>query len=53
MINIWKKKMTRKSKTKHPYNDTVIKDGWIVKVRKDGRIKSKIEPYRPGRPKKV
>jgi hypothetical protein len=27
------------------FNDTQIKDGWIVKVRKDGRIKVKVEPY--------
>lgn len=27
------------------FNDTQIKDGWIVKVRKDGTIKAKIEPY--------
>lgn len=27
------------------FNDTQIKDGWIVKMRKDGTIKSKIEPY--------
>jgi hypothetical protein len=27
------------------FNDTQIKDGWIVKVRKDGRIKSRVEPY--------
>ena len=27
------------------FNDTQIKDGWIVKLRKDGTIKSKIERY--------
>jgi hypothetical protein len=27
------------------FNDTQIKDGWIVKMRKDGTIKAKIEPY--------
>ena len=27
------------------FNDTQIKDGWIVKVRKDGTIKARIEPY--------
>lgn len=27
------------------FNDTQIKDGWIVKVRKDGTIKSRIERY--------
>ena len=43
----------KKAKSKHPFNDTLIKDGWIFKIRKDGRIKSKIEPYRPSRPKKV
>jgi hypothetical protein len=34
------------------FNDTQIKDGWIVKLRKDGTIKAKIEPYTPGQPKK-
>jgi hypothetical protein len=27
------------------FNDTQIKDGWVVKLRKDGTIKAKIEPY--------
>jgi hypothetical protein len=27
------------------FNDTQIKDGWIVKMRKDGTIKAKIERY--------
>jgi hypothetical protein len=27
------------------FNDTQIKGGWIVKIRKDGTIKAKIEPY--------
>lgn len=27
------------------FNKTQIKDGWIVRLRKDGRIQSKIEPY--------
>ncbi len=43
----------KKAKSKHPFNDTLIKDGWIVKIRKDGRIKSKIEPYCPRQLKKV
>jgi hypothetical protein len=37
---------------KHSFNDTVIKDGWIVRIRKDGTIKSKIEPWEPGKKKK-
>ena len=24
-----------------------IKDGWVVRMYKDGRIKSKVEPYLP------
>lgn len=36
---------------KRPFNDTQIKDGWIVKVRKDGTIKAKIDPWTPGKPK--
>jgi hypothetical protein len=27
------------------FNDTQIKDGWIVKLRKDGTIKAKIERW--------
>ena len=34
-------------KRKNKFNDTVIKDGWIVRLRKDGRIKVKLEPYKP------
>jgi hypothetical protein len=29
------------------FNPMQIKDGWIVRLYKDGRIKSKIEPYSP------
>jgi hypothetical protein len=29
------------------FNPIQIKDGWIVRLYKDGRIKSKIEPYAP------
>ena len=39
-------------KIKHPFNDTQIKDGWIVKMRKDGTIKAKLEPWVPGGMKK-
>jgi hypothetical protein len=34
-----------KPKTKIGFNPMQIKDGWIVRLYKDGRIKSKIEPY--------
>jgi ABC-type amino acid transport substrate-binding protein len=30
---------------RYAFNDTQIKDGWIVKMRKDGTIKSRIERY--------
>ncbi len=30
---------------KHPFNTTQIKDGRIVKLRKDGRIKADLGPY--------
>ena len=33
-----------KKKT-HAFNPVQIKDGWIVRLYKDGRIKSKIAPY--------
>jgi len=32
-------------KKSHAFNQVQIKDGWIVRLYKDGRIKSKIEPY--------
>ena len=32
-------------KSRYAFNDTQIKDGWIVKLRKDGTIKSKIDLY--------
>jgi hypothetical protein len=40
----------RKAGSFNPYQ---IKDGWIVKMYKDGRIRSKIEPYVPKSKKKV
>jgi hypothetical protein len=35
------------SKTKHPFNPIQIKDGWIVRLRKDGSIAKRIEKYLP------
>jgi hypothetical protein len=34
------------------FNPVQIKDGWIVRLYKDGRVKSKIAPYEPNHPKK-
>jgi hypothetical protein len=34
-----------KFKSHHGFNKTQIKDGWIVRLRKDGTIKAKLEPY--------
>lgn len=34
-----------KHKGSHPFNDTQIKDGNIVKIRKDGTIKAILGPY--------
>jgi hypothetical protein len=31
----------------HGFNPIQIKDGWIVRMRKDGTIKQKIEKYIP------
>ena len=39
-------------KKRGAFNPIQIKDGWIVKMRKDGTIKSKIAPYEPKHPKK-
>jgi hypothetical protein len=38
-------------KKRGSFNATVIKDGWIVRLYKDGRIKAKLEPYSPKHPK--
>jgi hypothetical protein len=40
-----------KYKTKHPFNPIQIKDGWIVRLAKDGRIKERIEKYPPEKKK--
>lgn len=45
------KKSTGKYRTKHPFNPTQIKNGWIVRMRKDGTIKAYIEKYEPGKQK--
>ena len=34
-------------KKRGSFNATVIKDGWIVRLYKDGRIKARIEKYPP------
>lgn len=34
-------------KAKHPFNPIQIKDGFIVRLSKDGRIKEKIDTYPP------
>lgn len=39
--------MAIKPKTKVGFNKMQIKDGWIVRMYKDGRIKSRIEKYNP------
>ena len=33
------------------FNQMLIKDGWIVRMSKDGRILAKIDPYTPKQPK--
>jgi len=35
------------------FNQMLIKDGWIVRMSKDGRILEKISHYSPKHPKKV
>lgn len=37
--------MAKFVKTKIGFNKHQIKDGWVVILRKDGTIKSKVEPY--------
>lgn len=34
------------------FNPVQIKDGWIVRLYKNGTVKSKIAPYEPKQPKK-
>lgn len=40
-------------KVHHGFNKTQIKDGWIVRLRKDGTIKAKLEPYKRNTIKKA
>lgn len=40
-----------KWRVKVGHNRTQIKDGWIVRLYKDGRIKSKIAEWKPKPPK--
>jgi hypothetical protein len=35
------------------FNDTQIKDGRIVRLRKDGRVKADLGPYTPRKPNKT
>ena len=39
-------------KVHHGFNPVQIKDGWIVVMRKDGRIKSRLEKWNPKPPRK-
>jgi hypothetical protein len=40
--------------TRHDgFNQTQIKDGWIVKLNKDGSIRHTIGPWKPNPPKKA
>lgn len=38
---------------KYPYNRTIILDGQIVRVRKDGSVKAVLGPYEVNHKKKV
>lgn len=38
-------------KKHHGFNTTQIKDGWIVRLYKDGRVRAKIAPWKPNAPK--
>jgi hypothetical protein len=39
--------MSAKYFRSYGFNKTQIKDGWIVSMRKDGSIKTRLEPYTP------
>ena len=41
-----KKKRYKKRNSKDPFNDTIIRDGRIVRIRIDGRIKADLGPYK-------
>ena len=43
-------KRSKAGRTKHPFNKTQIKNGRIVVLRKDGRIKADLGAYKPRRP---
>ncbi len=36
-----------KRSNKHPFNPTQIKNGRIVRLRKDGTVKADLGPYKP------
>lgn len=40
-----------KARVKVGFNRTQIKDGWIVRLRKDGRIMARLDKWEPGKPK--
>lgn len=40
-------------KRRERFNAVQIKDGWIVRLNKNGTLKSKIERYTPNHPKKA
>jgi hypothetical protein len=39
------------SSNKIPFNKTIIRDGRIVRIRKDGSIKADLGPYKPNHKK--
>lgn len=41
-----------KGKGSFPFNPTQIKDGKIVRLRKDGTVKAVLGEYKPNHPKK-
>ena len=42
-----------KRNNKHPFNSTQIKNGRIVRLRKDGRVKAVLDEYKPKHQKVV
>jgi hypothetical protein len=47
MVKIWWEIKVVAKRKSTAFNDTQIKDGRIVRLRKDGRIKADLGPYTP------
>ena len=52
MVQVWQEGKVVARRKSTAFNDTQIKDGRIVRLRKDGRVKADLGPYVQGQAKK-